>query len=93
MPEIDFKKIKLKRDYVFGATFSNGAERQYKYTIEYPNNALDGKIFKSATWTPRRGQFNWGKGETKYFFEEKGEEFDTMEKCIEALYKKTLRVV
>ena len=36
MKKIDFEKIKVKRQYKFGIRMSNGAERQFEYTILYP---------------------------------------------------------
>lgn len=96
MKEIDLSKAKIKREYKSGIRFSNGAERIFEYTINLEGSHIHGLKFYSSTWTPKRGDYDWGKGKTVYFWDTKAKkpkEFGELIECVKDLAESTMHKV
>lgn len=86
MATIDATKIQIQRQYVFGMTLEKEAIRRHKYTVTLKGNELFKDEFYSETHTPRTPEFDWGKGETVFFWDNKDKQ--TYKSVLEVLQSK-----
>ena len=87
MATIEYKKLKIKQSYLGGMRFTDGASRKHSYELSVEGNKLFKDVFYSETHTKMINDFEWGKGKTTYYWDEKSKMFDTIIDLIKSKYK------